>query len=75
MLKQSCFLCKVVGAIAIIGALNWGLVGIFNVNLVENFLGVGTMATKVVYGLVAASGIMLLISFFTVCPACKRKAV
>ena len=28
MLKQACVFCKIVGAIAIIGALNWGLIGL-----------------------------------------------
>ena len=72
MLKQACVLCKIVGAIAIIGALNWGLVGLLNLNLVEQILGAGTVATRVVYGLVGLSGIALLVSYFTVCPACKK---
>jgi len=38
MLKQACSLCKVVGAIAIIGALNWGLVALANANLVEEIV-------------------------------------
>ena len=36
MLKNACVLCKIVGAIAIIGALNWGLIGLSGTNLVEN---------------------------------------
>jgi hypothetical protein len=38
MLKQSCTLCKIVGAIAIIGALNWGIVGLAQVNRSSRFL-------------------------------------
>ena len=72
MLKQSCLVCKIVGAIAIIGAINWGLVGLLNINLVEHFLGVGTTITRIIYGLVGASGLMLLLSFFVICPACKK---
>ena len=72
MLKQSCAVCKIVGAIAIIGALNWGLVGILNVNLVEQIFGVGTTVTRVVYALVGVSGLMLLASYFVICPACKK---
>lgn len=71
MLKQSCFLCKIVGAIAIIGALNWGLVGISGFNLVEQLTGAGTTLTRVIYGLVGLSGLMLLLSYFIVCPCCK----
>ena len=72
MLKQACLLCKVVGLLAIIGALNWASVAFLNMNFVERLLGVGTMATKVAYGLVGLSGLGLLVSFFTVCPACKK---
>ena len=72
MLKQACFLCKIVGAIAIVGALNWGLVGLLNVNLVEKVFGEMTMVTRIVYGLVGLSGLALLASYFTVCPACKK---
>ncbi len=38
MLKQSCFVCKIVGLIAIIGALNWATTGIWGVNVVGRFL-------------------------------------
>jgi len=72
MLKQACLVCKIVGLIAIIGCLNWGLVGILNLNLVEQIFGFGTTITRVVYGLVGLSGLMLLLSYFMVCPACKK---
>jgi len=72
MLKQACVLCKVVGALAIAGALNWGAVGLFGVNIVENIFGMGTGVTKIVYGLVGLSGLALLASYFVVCPACKK---
>lgn len=36
----------------LIGGLNWGLVGIFNYNLVTSLLGDASMMTKVVYSLV-----------------------
>ena len=73
MLMQACPLCKVVGAIAIIGALNWGLVGIANVNLVEQIFGAGSALTRIIYVLVGVSGLALLASYFMVCPACKKK--
>ena len=72
MLKQACLLCKIVGAIAIIGALNWGLVGLLNLNLVERIFGEATAITRIIYGLVGLSGIALLVSYFTICPACKK---
>ena len=71
MLKQACVLCKVVGVFAIIGALNWGMIGLSGTNLVEQILGQGGL-TRIIYVLVGLSGIGLLVSFFTVCPACKK---
>lgn len=44
--------------ISIIGCLNWGLVGIFNFNLVEFLFGDGTLLTRLVYILVAISGLI-----------------
>lgn len=72
MLKQACLLCKVVGAIAIIGTLNWGLIGIAQINLVEQIFGIGTTVTRIVYILVGVSGLAMLLSFVMVCPACKK---
>lgn len=51
-------LYKICLVISIIGCLNWGLVGIFNFNLVEFLFGDGTLLTRIVYALVAVSGII-----------------
>ena len=72
MLKQSCLVCKLVGAIAIIGALNWGAIALLHVNFVERFFGVETTVTRVIYGAVGVSGLLLLLSYFIICPACKK---
>lgn len=44
--------------LTIIGALNWGLVGLFNFDLVAYLLGEGTMLSRTVYVLVALAGIL-----------------
>jgi uncharacterized membrane protein YuzA (DUF378 family) len=41
----------------VIGGINWGLVGIFNYNLVTALLGDASMMTKIVYGLVGLCGL------------------
>ena len=48
MLKNACTMCKVVGLIAIIGALNWGMVAIFHVNMVEQIAGMGMAAAPAI---------------------------
>ena len=49
---------KIALVLIIIGAINWGLVGIFNFNLVEYLFGDGTLLTRIVYILVLISGII-----------------
>ena len=71
MLKQSCLICKVVGLVAIVGALNWGMIALKGTNFVEKIFGAGTL-TRVIYGAVGVSGLMLLLSYFVICPACKK---
>ena len=72
MFKKACVICKIVGVFAIVGALNWGLIAINGTNLVEQILGAGSALTRIVYGLIGLSGIALLVSYFYVCPACKK---
>lgn len=48
--------------LVIIGALNWGLVGLFNINLVALLFGEMTVLARIVYALV---GLAAIISFIT----------
>ncbi|CDE95335.1 MAG: DUF378 domain-containing protein [Bacilli bacterium] len=51
-------LFKTTLVLSIIGCINWGLVGLFNFNLVEYLLGDGSLLTRIVYVLVMASGLI-----------------
>lgn len=58
---------KIAWILVIIGALNWGLVGIFELDLVlslESLLGLGSIVSKIVYIIVGVSGVFLLLSRF-----------
>lgn len=48
----------------IIGGLNWGLVGLFDFNLVEAIFGIGLL-TDLVYILVGLSAIYVALTAFT----------
>lgn len=53
--------------LVMIGAINWGLVGIFNYDLVASITGTGTMTTKTIYTLVGVGGLLcfrLLVDLF-----------
>lgn len=51
LLKTTLVLC-------IIGGINWGLVGIFDFNLVEYLFGAGSALTRIVYILVSISALV-----------------
>ena len=69
--KGMCGVHKVASVLVWIGALNWGLVGFFDWNLVHSLLG-GVSATleSVVYMLVGLSAVAML--FCGNCKMCKR---
>ena len=48
--------------LVIIGAVNWGLIGFFNFNLVAIFGGARSVFAVIVYTLIALSAIWLIIS-------------
>lgn len=44
--------------LTIIGALNWGLISLFDFNLVSALFGDKTLVTMIIYGLVGLSGLI-----------------
>jgi uncharacterized protein len=54
----------IAGALVIIGALNWGLVGLAQFDLVAALFGAGSMLARIIYLLVALAGIYWLILAF-----------
>jgi hypothetical protein len=59
---------KIVNQIAlvlvIIGALNWGLVGLFNVDLVAALFGTMSVLSRTIYALVGLSAILATVNCF-----------
>ncbi len=52
--------------IAIIGAVNWGLIGLFGFDLVAFLFGDMSLLSRIIYGLVGLCGLYL-ISFYVDC--------
>lgn len=61
MITKGSFVMAVIDEIAlalvIIGALNWGLIGVFSFDLVAWLFGAMSVVTRVIYTLVALGGI------------------
>ena len=48
---------KIAVVLIIIGAINWGLIGIFNFNLVDSIFGTMSAISRIIYALVGISGL------------------
>lgn len=59
-------------ALVVVGAINWGLVGLLQFNLVNTVLG-ATGLENIVYILVGASGVVLAFTHMQDCKACASK--
>lgn len=66
MSDKMCGLHKAAWVLVWVGALNWGLVGAFNFNLVNAILGSVPTVERVVYVLVGLSALAML-----ACGSCK----
>ncbi len=49
---------KIALIFTIIGAINWGLIGLFDINLVSTLFGDGSMLSRIVYTIVGLTGII-----------------
>ena len=58
--------------LVIVGAVNWGLVGLLNLNLVELLFG-ASVITKVVYVLVGVSAVYIMATHKADCKVCGTK--
>lgn len=71
MAGGKCVVCKLVGLLVVLGALNWGLIGIFQYNPVEALLGDLTTPARAVYGLVGVAGVLAILACLKCCPCQK----
>jgi len=60
-------------SLVIIGALNWGLVGLLGFNLVETVLGSSAQLVKLVYVLVGVSAVYTAATHMNDCKICSKK--
>ena len=59
-------------ALLVVGGLNWGLVALFNMNLVEAIFG-GMGLTNIVYILVGVSAVYIGATHMSDCKICSKK--
>ncbi len=73
-MKKNCSLLENIAKILVlIGALNWGLVGIANFNLVAAIFGELNLISRIIYILVGVSAIFLIISCFFWKKSCSKE--
>ena len=55
---------KICLLLTIIGAFNWGLIGIFDFNLVDTIFGTMSILSRIIYTLVGIAGLINIGIFF-----------
>lgn len=63
---------KTAAIVAAVGAINWGVVAVFNTDAVSMIFGSMTLGTRIVYGLIAGMGFLVLIASLS-CGHCDGK--
>lgn len=63
MKTLNCFALTIV----IVGAINWGLIGLFNFNLVAFLFGSMTLISRIIYALVGLCGLYLITFYGLLC--------
>ena len=69
-MMQSCSVHKIGYWLMVIGALNWGIVGLLNQNVVEIIFGSMPTIVKIIYILVGLAALAQL--FGGACKSCKK---
>jgi len=70
-MKTNAWLHVVTLSLVLVGAANWGLVGLFNVNLVESLFGMSSL-TQIVYILVGLSAVYFVFTHKDECATCMK---
>ena len=53
--------------LVIVGAIVWGIIGIFNFNLVDALFGTGSAFSRIIYTLVGIAGLYLISFYSLIC--------
>lgn len=56
---------KICLVITIVGALNWGFIGLLDINIVDAIFGAGSVISRIIYSLVGLTGLINVGILFT----------
>ena len=54
---------KIALVLIIIGAINWGLIGFFDFNLVDSIFGTMSVVSRIIYAIIGLAGLYLISLF------------
>lgn len=74
MNKKCCFLYYISLILIIIGGLNWGLVGLFNFNLINAIFGEMSWLSRLIYIVVGVAAVYTIIYLFKTPKSCVCSA-
>lgn len=67
-----CIMSKVAWVLVVVGALNWGLVGVADFNVVSALFGAGSTIEMIIYILIGISALAMLVGCR--CKTCKPES-
>lgn len=73
MMETNKMIHMVTYLLMVVGALNWGLVGLFGFNLVTTLVGAWPMVEKLVYILVGVGAVYEFATHMQNCKLCSKK--
>ena len=65
------YFSKLITILVIVGALNWGLVGAFNFDLVASLFGQMSIVSRIVYIIIGLSAVVKIVFLLNGCCDCK----
>lgn len=74
MCKGCGFFCWISKLLLILGGLNWGLIGLFNYNVVAEFFGSMPMLSRAIYVVVGLAAIVFILCLFKSCGSCAPRS-
>lgn len=70
MLKKACGLHKATLVLLLIGGINWGLIGAFDYNLINELVGQWAVVEQIVYIAVGVGALLMLLG--PLCKSCNK---
>ena len=71
MFKNASLGCKLLAILVILGAINWGVIAVFQVDYIAKYLPY--IVARIIYGVIGLAGLIMLIGCLIGCGKCEQQ--